>query len=782
MTKRIKKSQIRSQKNEILTFFRNNTDRIYTLNDLYNHLSVYDEQDKMFVRLMVEDLVDEGKLHSAGRSRFSAQKNPDTAQKADTAPNTDRANKTPPLAATPGLQKAASGLLTGKVDFVNPNFGFVRYDNELSDIYISRDDMNGALDGDTVTVLITQKQGRGDKNPEGRVVEVLTRARHNVVGKIRLFKNYALLSPDVKGFHENIFIPKDKLFGAVSDDLVIADITTFPAPGIQASGVVTAVLGRSGDNNAEMHAIMAEFGLPVEFPKAVLDEARKINDGIPAAEIRKRRDMRPILTFTIDPHDAKDFDDAISFRILENGNYEIGIHIADVSHYVTPGTRLEEEAFRRATSVYLVDRTIPMLPEKLSNNLCSLRPQEDKLVFSAVFEINDRAEVLAEWFGRCIMHSDRRFSYEEAQEVLEGKPDEVYAPVLQQLNALAHILRNERFKKGAFNFETDEVKFHLDETGKPLGVYQKVRKDAHKLIEEFMLLANRHVATRVYKMAPDGRDPYTMVYRVHEPPNPSKLETFAKFAAKMGFTIKTGNTQQLSRSLNNLMLEIEGKPIQNVLESLAVRTMSKARYSTQNLGHFGLAFDHYSHFTSPIRRYPDIMAHRMLQHYLDGGKSLPADDFEQKCEHSSAQEKLAAEAERASIKYKQVEFMSLRDRNEVFPGLISGVTDFGLFVELDGMGAEGMVRLADLSDDYYEFDADNYRVTGRKSGRVIGFGQAVKVKVKTTDIERRSIELELLSAEGGTLRKPGGKRPAPPKKRGPSRKVAPAGKRQRGRR
>lgn len=742
MTKRIKKSQIRSQKSEILTFFSDNTDRIYTLNDLYNHLNVYDDQDKMFVKLMVEDLVDEGKLHNAGRSRFTAQKT---------------------TASHPS--KTGSGAVTGKVDFVNPNFGFVRYDDEQSDIYVSRDDMNGALDGDTVTVQIIKNQGRGDKNPEGRVVEVLTRGRNNVVGKIKVFKNYALLSPDVKGFHENIFIPKDKIFGAVSDDLVIADITTFPAPGIQASGVVTTVLGKSGDNNAEMNAIMAEFGLPVEFPQAVLDEARKIKDQIPEGEIRRRRDVRDILTFTIDPHDAKDFDDAISFRILENGNYEIGIHIADVSHYVTPGTRLEEEAFRRATSVYLVDRTIPMLPEKLSNNLCSLRPREDKLVFSAVFEMNDSAQVLSEWFGRSVMHSDHRFSYEEAQEILEGKPDEIYKPVLQKLNSLAHILREERFKKGAFNFETDEVKFHLDETGKPLGVYRKVRKDAHKLIEEFMLLANRQVATWVYKKAPKGQEPYTMVYRVHEPPNPTKLETFAKFAAKMGFTVKTGTTQQLSRSLNNLMLEIEGKPLQNVLESLAVRTMSKARYSTQNLGHFGLAFDHYSHFTSPIRRYPDIMAHRMLQHYLDGGKSLPADDFEKKCEHSSAREKLAAEAERASIKYKQVEYMSFQSRNEVFSGLVSGVTDFGLFIELDGMGAEGMVRLADLNDDYYEYDADNYRVVGRKSGRVIGFGQAVKVKVKATDMERRSIELELLSIEGQTLKKKSSSRkPAPTRK------------------
>jgi ribonuclease R len=732
MSKRIKKSQIKSQKTEILTFFQTHTDRLYSLSDLYNHLNIYDEQDKLFVKLMVEDLVDDGKLHPAGRGRFT-------------------------------IEAKSSGYITGKLDFVNPSFGFVRYDENEPDIYISKDDMNGALDGDTVQVIITKKQGKREKNPEGRIVEIVTRARNTVVGKIKVFKNYALVSPDVKGFHENIFVPKEKINGATSDDLVIVELITYPQLGIQASGEVKAVLGKSGDNNAEMNAIMAEFGLPVDFPQAVLDQVAAISEAITEEEIKKRRDVRDILTFTIDPFDAKDFDDAISFRPLENGNYEVGIHIADVSHYVRPGTLLEEEALKRATSVYLVDRTIPMLPEKLSNNLCSLRPNEDKLVFSAIFEMNDKAEVLNEWFGRCVMHSDRRFSYEEAQEILDGKEDEIYSPVLHTLNSMAHILRDERFRKGAFNFETDEVKFRLDEEGKPLGIYQKVRKDAHKLIEEFMLLANRRVATFVHNKGPKGQEPYTMVYRVHEPPNPSKLETFVRFANKMGFSIKSGSTQQLSQSLNRLMTEIEGKPIQNVLESLAVRTMSKARYSTQNLGHFGLAFDHYSHFTSPIRRYPDIMAHRMLQHYLDGGKSLPAAEFEQKAEHSSAMEKLAAEAERASIKYKQVEYMSLQSRNEVYTGLVSGVTDFGIFVELVGMGAEGMVRLADLTDDYYEFDADNYRVVGRKSGRVIGFGEELKVKVKTTDLDRRSIDLELVSIAGKTFTK---KAPKPKPRRG----------------
>lgn len=733
MAKRLKKSQVKAQKSEILNFYKTHTDREYTLNDLYNFLQVYDEQDKMFVKLMIEDLQDEGKLHSTGRGRFS------------TAPK-------------------ASAFITGKVDFVNPNFGFIRYDDEKSDVFVSKDDMNGALDGDIVNVKITKPQKNGDKNPEGEVVEIIERGRTSLVGKIRVFANYALVTPDTKGFSDSIFIPKDKVLGATTDDLVIVEMVTYPNLGIQGSGIVTSVLGKSGDNDAEMHAIMAEFGLPVQFPQIVIDEANKISEEISEEEISKRRDMRKVLTFTIDPADAKDFDDAISFQILENGNYEIGIHIADVSHYVTPGTKLEEEAYKRATSVYLVDRTIPMLPEKLSNNLCSLRPNEDKLVFSAIFEMNAEAKIFKEWFGRCIINSNQRFAYEDAQDILEGKPDEIYEPILKTLNEIAHVLRKERFNNGAFNFETNEVKFNLDEKGKPIGIYQKIRKDAHKLIEEFMLLANKRVATFVYNKGPKNQDPYTMVYRIHEPPNPTKLDTFAKFAAKMGFTIKTSSDAVLSKSLNNLMVEIEGKPIQNVLESLAVRTMSKAKYSTQNLGHFGLAFDHYSHFTSPIRRYPDVMAHRMLQHYLDGGKSINADAIEEKAKHSSEQEKLAAEAERASIKYKQVEYMSFQSRNEVFSGLVSGVTDFGLFIEIDNMGAEGMVRFADLTDDYFEYDADNYRVIGRKTGKIIGFGNAVKVKIKATDIDKRSIDLELVSVEGSTISSKSGKNKKTPRK------------------
>ncbi|MCP9762394.1 ribonuclease R [Lacihabitans soyangensis] len=744
MAKRKKKSAILDQKEQIHTFFKENTDRNYTMNDLYNYLDVYDSEEKIFVKLILEDLVDEGKIMSVGGSRFVINNEPKKAH------------------------------ITGKVDFVNPKFAFIRFDENESDIFVSSDDLNGALDGDTVSVKIIGQRKNG-KNPEGRVVEVLTRGRDEVVGKIKVFANYALVSPDNKGFHESVFVAKDQINGAETNDLVIVKILKFPENHVQASGSVVEILGKAGDNDAEMHAIMAEFGLPIKFPDEVHNEAEAISEVITETEIKKRRDFRETLTFTIDPADAKDFDDAISYKVLENGNYEIGVHIADVSHYLQPNTKLEAEAYRRATSVYLVDRTIPMLPEKLSNNLCSLRPNEDKLVFSAVFEMNHSAQVVGEWFGRAVIHSDRRFAYEEAQEIIEDTENKepVYDPILKNLNRMALILRKERFNKGAFNFETNETKFNLDEKGRPIGVFQKVRKDAHKLIEEFMLLANKHVAQFVYNIAKKKdkeAEAYTMVYRVHEPPNPTKMETFAKFANKLGFVVKTGSTAALSKSLNGLMTEIEGSPVQNVLESLAVRTMSKARYSTQNLGHFGLAFDHYSHFTSPIRRYPDVMAHRMLQHYLDGGKSLPADDYEDKCKHSSDQEKLAAEAERASIKYKQVEYMSYQSRSDIFNGVVTGVADFGIFVEIENTGCEGMVRLADLTDDFYEYDADNFRVVGRRKGKIIGFGNTVRVKIKATDLEKRSMDLELISVEGSSFKvKDSGKTLPFPKSKKPNR-------------
>ncbi len=721
MTNRKKKTTIESQKAEILAYLKSKGEKGSRIQAILNTLGIHNPEEHIFIELMLQELIETGKISEQKDRYFLSEV----------------------------IKEASVKDISGKVDFVNPNFAFVRYDEEQADIFISIDDLKGALHGDTVKVKIIG-QRRNGKNPEGAVTEIISRGRDTVVGKIKVFPNYGLVTPDNKGFHSQVFIAKAALNNAASDDLVIVKILQFPNMGAQAIGEVTTVLGKSGDNTAEMHAIMAEFDLPIHFPEEVLKEAEAISEIISEEEIKKRRDFRKILTFTIDPHDAQDFDDALSYEELPNGNIEVGIHIADVSHYLVAGTALEKEAQERATSVYLVDRTIPMLPEKLSNNLCSLRPHEDKLVFSAVFEMSKDATIVKEWFGRAIIHSDKRFSYEDAQVLLETPEliDPVFSDKLQLLNTMAHKLRALRFAKGAFNFETNEVKFNLDETGKPIGVYQKVRKDAHKLIEEFMLLANKQVATFVAKLNKKHHieDPFTMVYRVHEPPNPSKTETFAKFAAKLGFAIKTGTSTQLASSLNGLMHSIEGTPMQNILEGLAVRTMSKARYSTHNLGHFGLAFDHYSHFTSPIRRYPDVMAHRMLEHYLAGGKSLPEELYEQLCKHSSDREKMASEAERASIKYKQVEYMSFQSRTTEFEGVVTGVTDFGIFVEIVGTGCEGMVRLADLSDDFYEFDAENFRVIGRRTGKTIGFGSDVKVKILGTDLEKRSMDLQLVSA------------------------------------
>lgn len=727
---RKKKTEIQKQKEEILAFLKKDSDRPATFSDLLNAFDIYDKDNKTFFRLILEELVDTGKIIEVGRQKFALNKG------------------------------EAAELLEGIVDHVNAKFAFVRYEEGQKDIYVDASRLNGALDGDKVKVRILPGKKRKGDNPEGKIVEVLERGKSTWVGKVKLYPNYGILQPTSKNIHEELFIAKQNLLHAENGDLVIAKILHFPTELQQGSGQIIEVLGKTGENNAEMHAIMAEFGLPVKFSEEVLKEAEAIPEDI---DYSNRRDFREVLTFTIDPHDAKDFDDALSYRKLDNGNVEIGIHIADVTHFVKEGSLLEKEAKYRATSVYLVDRTIPMLPERLSNGLCSLRPQEEKAVFSAVFELDSNATLVKEWFGRGVIFSDRRFAYEEAQEILEGLEEVTYAPILLEMNILAKKLRAERFKKGAFNFESPEVKFQLDAKGVPIGLYQKVRKDAHKLIEEFMLLANKRVAEFIFfgkfdqkvaeRVAKNPEASPTMVYRIHEPPNPERVENFAKFASKLGFKVNTANQEVLSTSLNNLVKEIDGSPLQNVIESLAVRTMSKARYATIPLGHFGLAFEHYSHFTSPIRRYPDMMAHRLLQHYLDKKSTPNADSLKEACEHSSNQEKLAAEAERASIKYKQVEFMQLQDPATVYKGMVTGVTDFGIFVEMEGTACEGMVRLGDLLDDFYEYDPENYRVIGQRTGRTITFGDVVKVSVKGTDLERRSIDLNLEELGGKVLRR-----------------------------
>ncbi|HMJ69547.1 MAG TPA: ribonuclease R [Cyclobacteriaceae bacterium] len=626
--------------------------------------------------------------------------------------------------------------IEGTVDHVNPRFAYIvtGIPNQ-KDIYVKTSDLHTALHGDRVEVEL--RKGRSGESPEGQVKNILKRARSRFVGRVEITKNYAFVVPDFKKIYQDFFIYTENINGAQTNDKVVIEVTRWGDGDKSPEAKVAEILGKTGENEAEIHSIMAEFDLPFRFPENVLHESEKINEGFTPEEIARRRDFRDILTFTIDPEDAKDFDDALSFRKLPNGTYEVGVHIADVTHYVRPGTALDTDAFDRATSVYLVDRTVPMLPERLSNGLCSLRPNEDKFTFAAVFEMNDKGKVLKEWYGRTIIHSDHRFSYESAQEVIEAGKGQ-FASELKILNTIALALRKERFGKGAVNFETTEVKFQLDPKGKPLAVIPKIRKDAHKLIEEFMLLANKGVATFVYNIKKGG-DKNTFVYRSHDFPDPEKVATFAKFAQQFGHKLQV-DEKAISRSLNSLMDEIEGKPEQNVLQQLAVRAMAKAKYTTDPKGHFGLAFQHYTHFTSPIRRYPDMMVHRMLQHYLDEGKPFGKKEYEDKCIHSSEREKRAADAERASIKYKQVEFMSMAE-NKRYEGIITGVTDFGVFIEIIETKCEGMARLADMKDDFYEFDEKNYRIIGRRRKKVYRLGDKVDVWIKKTDVDRRTMDL-----------------------------------------
>ena len=634
-----------------------------------------------------------------------------------------------------GKVQVKGELLTGIVDHVSSRFAYVKLGEDRKDVYIKGKDLGSAVDGDTVTIaVLTTKHGEHD---EGKVIEVVKRNRTRFVGKIEVSKGYAFVVPDYRKVHQDFFVYPENVNKAKSGDKVIIEVVAWADGDKSPEAKVIQILGRAGENEAEIHSIMAEFDLPFKFTEAIEHESEKIADDISNAEIKKRRDFRDITTFTIDPEDAKDFDDALSIKTLENGNYEIGVHIADVTHYVDPKSQLEQEAFDRATSVYLVDRTIPMLPERLSNGLCSLRAHEDKLTFSAVFEMNDKGKIISEWFGRTVIHSDRRFTYEQAQEVLETKQGD-FSVELNTLNDLALKLRKDRFRKGAVNFETTEVKFKLDDKGKPLAVIPKIRKDAHKLIEEFMLLANKQVATFIYSMK-KGEEKNTFVYRTHDLPDPEKVKTFALFAKQFGHSINIDDST-ISRSLNNLMDEVEGKPEQGILQQLAVRSMAKAKYTTEAKGHFGLAFEHYTHFTSPIRRYPDMMVHRLLQHYLDGGNSVNKKDFEEKCLHSSEREKRAADAERASIKYKQVEFMANAEAKP-YDGLITGVTEWGIYVEIIETKCEGMIRMVDMDDDFYDFDEKNYRIVGRKNKKVFTLGDKLQVRVKKTDIDKRLIDL-----------------------------------------
>ncbi|MCC8114711.1 MAG: ribonuclease R [Bacteroidales bacterium] len=648
---------------------------------------------------------------------------------------------------SPGVYKTVLRSVTAEGVFVRRSNGknsVVTDEDET--IFVAERNSKHALNGDRVLVSIAAR--RKGAEPEAEVLEILEKKDQVFIGTLQVDKHFAYLLTDSKYLASDIFIPKAKLKGGETGDKAIVKITEWPEDAKNPKGEVIDILGKTGDNTAEIHAILAEFGLPYKYPEVVEKAADRIKDGITPEEVAKRLDMRGVPTFTIDPKDAKDFDDALSIRKLPNGNYEIGVHIADVTHYVKPNTIIDREAEERATSVYLVDRVVPMLPEHLCNGICSLRPDEDKLTFSTIFEMNEHGKVLNSKIVRTVIRSQRRFAYEEAQEIIE-KGEGEFAEELLTLDRLAKILREERYENGSVEFDRVEVRFDIDENGKPTGVYFKESKDANKLIEEFMLLANRTVATFIGKAGPKKKAK-AFVYRVHDMPDPGKLSDLASLSSTFGYRIKSsGSSKEVNRSLNKMLEDVKGKPEENFLSTLAIRSMAKAIYSTDNIGHYGLGFEYYTHFTSPIRRFPDMMVHRLLEKYMSGGRSVNKEKLEEQCKHSSDMEQLAANAERASIKYKQVEFMA-DHLGETYSGIISGVTEWGLYVELDSNKCEGLVPVRDLADDYYDFDERNYCLVGRRHNNKYRLGDNVTVKVARANLDKKQLDFAIVDDFGRT--------------------------------
>lgn len=644
-------------------------------------------------------------------------------------------------------------MLTGEVDLANNGNAYILTKELDEDVFVPSNRLNRAFHGDIVEVFLKHK--RNGRRPEGEVARIVQRKKDTYVGIVERHKSFVFVRPTDSKMYTDIFVPIDRSLDAEQGSKVLVKLGDWPDDAESPYGTITEVLGMPGEHDTEIHSILAEYGLPYEFPYEVAETANTLDTSIKVEEIDKRRDMREVLTFTIDPKDAKDFDDALSFKVLENGNYEVGIHIADVSHYVQPKTILDEEAFNRATSVYLVDRVVPMLPEVLSNNACSLRPNEEKYTFSAIFEMDAGANVVHQWLGRTVINSNERFAYEEAQYVIEtggntipkkisirGDAYDISEDVknaILKLNELALVMRERRMSYGAISFDKIEVKFNLDQENEPIGVYFKEGKEANKLIEEFMLLANRKVAEYIGKQKPKK----TFVYRIHDEPDMDKLLALNGVISRFGHQVDLRDRKKITQSLNKLLEDVKGKKEQNLVDTLAIRSMSKAIYTTNNIGHYGLAFDYYTHFTSPIRRYPDVMVHRLLQHYLDGGNSKNEIVYEEKCKHSSDMELLAANAERDSVKYMQIKFME-NHKDEEFLGVISGVTEWGIYVEILENKCEGMVRIRDIKDDYYVFDESQYAIVGERFKEVYQLGDEVLVMVKNTDLVKRHLDFVLL--------------------------------------